>query len=611
MSQTGRGSLRSELLGQIVVLCGIVLMAWPQACCGAHPSSLGSMEFLAASYRRNDDQGDRNSETWRVVLGVSELAESIPDSVAAVSEVWTQFALGFQEELNGRPAAALEYYEKAEENSSWPNPELLTRRAACLLELRRHAEALTAAQEAIALDSLSSEALWNVAASLVALRRPDEAVAPLRRMIDLRQDRRALDVLSRVLEQEGRYEEAIEPLSELVRMTPSSPHQLERRSAILTRLGRYDEALRDYWAILEISPEHPVIQKQMVSLLKQLHRGEELINLYQTLTAKMPRRIDLRWKLVEALIQSEAWEQSEAELWALQEMDPTSGLPLLQLGLVAYRTGHPQRALKFIERADSLEIKPEFIERWRMRINFAQGHPDAALASATRLAELVPGSAEAWRIRSLCLMKVGRLQEALLSIEPWARLVETDPEPFLLGAAVCRELDLLDQTITMMKNAAKRAPTDSRILLDYAVSLEAADRIADAEEVLLGLLKREPHHAQALNFLGYMWTDRGLHLSQAEVLIRKALGTEPDNPAFLDSMGWLWYKKADLNQAEKWLARAVDMGGDHPEIYCHLAQVKKEQGKVAEARQVLELGLKRNPQDPTLRNFLLGLGDEG
>lgn len=591
-----------------LLLTGIALPAWS---CAAGPPARAPLAASGPWATRGDEGGGRprGRESWRDALCVIGPAQTIPDSVSAIAETWTHFALGLQEEMAGRPALALEHYKKIGAPCR-SDPEILTHRAGCLHELRRHEEALTVSRQALASDSLRSEALWIEAASLVALGRLAEAIDPLRTMIRQRRGRRALNLLISVLDRLKRYEELLEQLDLLVSLNPSSPHQRERRASLLTRLGRFERALEDYWAILEISPEYPGVPKQMDTLIKRLGRTEELVRLYRTLTQRLPGRPDLRWKLVEALLGVRAWKEAEAELLRLRELDPENGLPVLQLGLIAYRRSDQERASELIEQAASMGVGPRLILPWKMRTYFARGRSDSALATADELVRLVPRAVEAWRIRTICLMEARRLGEALASIERWAILASTETEPLLLGAMVCREQGSWDQGLVMMKQAVARAPGEIRILLEYAAFLEAVDRIEEAEGVLESILKREPEQAETLNFLGYMWVDRGVCLEKAEEMLRKAVRLEPDNPAILDSMGWLWYKKGDLDRAEQWLERSVSEGGRHPEIYRHLARIRMDGGKTAEARQALELGLKWNPQDRSLLELRLVLEGE-
>jgi len=518
-------------------------------------------------------------------------------------------AVSLRYELSSQPDSALLHYDRVARLAP-QDPELLARRASCLLELRRHAEALEAAQRALAHDSLHMEALWSAAACLTAQGRIEEALDPVNRMVAQRPDRQSLTLQVSLLERLRRFEEALEPMNGLISLSPGSLHLRERRAEILLRLGRPDEALVDFWEMLELSPDYPGLVDRMAGLLRELSRPEDLGRLYQRLTEQLPDRRAYHWKLVEVLLQTERWDEAEAKLRSLRERFPDDGLPVLQLGLVTYRQGNPAEALSLIRQAAAMGIDSTLTDRWKMRVEFTEGMADSAARTSRRLLARNPESVEGWRIRALCMAELERYPEALGAIEQWARRDSVDAEPLVLGVVICRDGSLWEQGMSFGRRALARAPEDPGVLMEYAALLDEAGRLEEAERAARKVLTRNPESAVVLNFLGYMWITHDVRLDDAERMIEEALRLEPDNPAFLDSMGWLWYKKGDLKRAEDWLELAVAKGGRHPEIYEHLVRIKTERGKASEARQAAELGLTHNPQDPALQQLLRGLEGE-
>ncbi len=91
------------------------------------------------------------------------------------------------------------------------------------------------------------------------------------------------------------------------------------------------------------------------------------------------------------------------------------------------------------------------------------------------------------------------------------------------------------------------------------------------EEVLEVVLKQEPDNTQVNNDLGYLWADQGKNLDEAKTMIAKALTAEPENPAYLDSMGWVLFKLGEYKKAREHLEHAVSLpNGDDSTIFDHL-----------------------------------------
>ena len=94
-----------------------------------------------------------------------------------------------------------------------------------------------------------------------------------------------------------------------------------------------------------------------------------------------------------------------------------------------------------------------------------------------------------------------------------------------------------------------------------------------------------------MNYLGYMFADRGIRLDEAQQLILKALDLEPDNGAYEDSLGWVYYRQNRLDQAADELRLAVEKVGNDPTVHDHLGDVYFKQGKIREAIQQWEVSV--------------------
>ena len=107
------------------------------------------------------------------------------------------------------------------------------------------------------------------------------------------------------------------------------------------------------------------------------------------------------------------------------------------------------------------------------------------------------------------------------------------------------------------------------------------DEMVSTLERVLAIM---PDHTGANNDLGYFWVNEGIRMDQAEPMIRKAIDNEPNNSAFLDSMGWLCYKQGKFGESVTWLEKAVSMpGGREAEVMQHLGDALYRAGRKPEA----------------------------
>jgi Tfp pilus assembly protein PilF len=104
-------------------------------------------------------------------------------------------------------------------------------------------------------------------------------------------------------------------------------------------------------------------------------------------------------------------------------------------------------------------------------------------------------------------------------------------------------------------------------LLEKLGDTDAA--VAEMEKIL----EKSPNHADALNFVAYTWTVQGVHLKDAEEMLKRAMKLKPNNPFILDSFGWNQFVLGKQESALRYLEKAVGIKGDEETILQHLVEV--------------------------------------
>lgn len=142
------------------------------------------------------------------------------------------------------------------------------------------------------------------------------------------------------------------------------------------------------------------------------------------------------------------------------------------------------------------------------------------------------------------------------------------------------------------------AALDSSFYLTYGAAAERAGMLEQAAKLLKKSISLDPENAaEALNYLGFMWVDRNINLDEAGSYIRKALGLRPNHPAYLDSLGWWYYRQGDLAAAVRELKKALQKirREEAPEVYEHLGEVQQKLGNNADAISAFEAALELEP----------------
>ena len=129
------------------------------------------------------------------------------------------------------------------------------------------------------------------------------------------------------------------------------------------------------------------------------------------------------------------------------------------------------------------------------------------------------------------------------------------------------------------------------------IAYEREKKWPQAEADFLRVLEIEPDNADALNYLGYTWVDRGENLKRAFEMIRKAVALEPDSGAIIDSLGWAHYKLGEYEEAKVQLEKAVQLSPSSATIIDHLGDVYWKLCRYREAGYQWERALIYDPTD--------------
>lgn len=187
------------------------------------------------------------------------------------------------------------------------------------------------------------------------------------------------------------------------------------------------------------------------------------------------------------------------------------------------------------------------------------------------------------------------------------KLRETEPKQastyLLAEGQVLRELGKDEEAFTLLGDSLKTQPDQADVLYDYSLLAEKLGRVEVMEKSLRRLIELKPEEAQAYNALGYSLADRNQRLDEAQTLIKKALSLSPDDGFILDSMGWVLFRRGDLNGALEHLQRAYSMRPD-PEIAAHLGEVQWSLGRKDDARKTWSDAAKAHPENTTLAEVM-------
>jgi tetratricopeptide (TPR) repeat protein len=272
--------------------------------------------------------------------------------------------------------------------------------------------------------------------------------------------------------------------------------------------------------------------------------------------------------------------QAIAGLEALQKARPDSPAISLLLGDLYETEGDAARAEEALARAAKLPAEDATAE---LRLAMLQLKRDRAKAVETLLTAVKEHPTD-------------------LSVRAFLGLLYSYQKRY---ADAIREFEAIEEQ-------AEKDPVAARRLLPqfyfwYGSVCEQAGRMTDAERLMERCVALDPEFAQALNYLAYVWAEKGDNLDKALDYVTRALKLQPKEGAFLDTLGWVYYKKGAFREALDYLQQALDAESD-PVIADHVGDAWLALNEPRKAERFWRLSLKLDPHKAAVREKLIKAG---
>ena len=226
---------------------------------------------------------------------------------------------------------------------------------------------------------------------------------------------------------------------------------------------------------------------------------------------------------------------------------------------------------------------------------------DAAMKTYSEIGPSSPYTVSARMAESNILFKKEENAKAIKKLENIYKLHPSKVTQSTLGRAFLviedyeNALPFYEQLIADMSEEEKAANPQYHYL--RGICLERLERWQEAVVDFEFVLKQQPENADALNYLGYTWVDKGVELEKAFKMIRKAVKLQPKSGAIIDSLGWAHYKLGQYSKARLKLEDAAERSPSSATIIDHLGDVYWKLGRIREAGYQWQRALTLDPTD--------------
>jgi tetratricopeptide (TPR) repeat protein len=353
---------------------------------------------------------------------------------------------------------------------------------------------------------------------------------------------------------------------EALRLRPDWDQPRVLLSRVLIAEGRSAEALEVLAEGTRRYPEDDVVRTAYARLLIDADELGQAMAQFQRLHEQAPEDADVLFAIGMLGIQTERWDEARSALQALRNLGSRYDEATYYLGQVEEETGRTATAMGLYKAVQKGPLKT-----------------DAALRLAALKAE------------------AGAMAEAREILQQ-VRVLDADRaiDAYLTETRLLQEHGDTEAALAVYETALAANPDDADLLYSRALYAAELERVDWVERDLGRVLELDPDNADALNALGYSLTELTDRYPEAYGYILQAFKLKPENAAILDSLGWVYYRLGQHEQALRYLTLALEKSSD-PEIAAHLGEVLWVTGDRSAARRVWKDALKDAPEHPILR----------
>jgi tetratricopeptide (TPR) repeat protein len=480
----------------------------------------------------------------------------------------------------------------------------VTARAARLAQfLHADRAALDAAELWVSQEPEDMEAQFTLATQLAKAQRPLEALPHMVKVLDGGTKANFAVIAASSLQlPEAAQNELLIAFNQLLDTHKNNIDLMTGKALLLQQRNQKVEALALIRKVLDAAPDETYAIIIEAKLLEEMGRQDEAFARLEDMVKQNPYNRRLRLQYARLLTRTDMPKARE-QFGILVQQSPDDADLLLSLALVTKETGALDDAEQYFNQL--LEIGQHVQEAHFYLGQIEETRGDRAKAIAHY--EQIPPSPDFFPA-------IGRIIELQLNDGdlPGARkhlrdLRERYPQHalrlYLIESDVLMQDKQYQNGIDLLSEALKKFPAQPNLLYARSLFSERKRDVPLLEKDLRAILDKDPDNITALNALGYSLANLTSRYDEAYALIGKALAQKPDDPAILDSMGWVEYRRGNVQTALQLLEKAYSAFPD-PEVAAHYGEVLWQQGDKDKARSIWLKALEAEPDNDQVRGVL-------
>lgn len=490
------------------------------------------------------------------------------------------------------------------------DPGIVARANRIARYLGSHQSSLSTAQLWIEIEPQSIEARQVVITELLHYRRYQEAINNIDHLLryspNLNFDHLVENAQRMTAQERASLLEHFKPLTNNHAKSASTWFTY---ALLLKQNNQTMEALEATEKALQLEPAYASAMITKGALLGHLGKQKQALKWIKKSVKQLPNNARLRIVYARMLINAKQYKNAQDQFSILVEQSPNNGDLILSLAILSLENNLPSQAEAYLQRLININQRTNDAYFYLGELYRSENRFDTALVQyrAVKTGGKLLNARAA--IASL-LNQQGKLEEARQSLHADRALYpDFTVQLFIAESNLLAKNEQYEESLRVLSAALQKHPGNTTILYNRAMVGEKLNQLDLLESDLQTIISKEPGNALALNALGYTLADRSQRLEEALSYITKAIELSPNDPAIMDSMGWVQYKLGNYDTALNYLQKAISLMNDH-EIAAHLGEVLWVTGQQEKAQKVWKEALKLNADSEPLKTVMEKFGSK-
>jgi tetratricopeptide (TPR) repeat protein len=398
-------------------------------------------------------------------------------------------------------------------------------------------------------------------------------------------------------EQQKQYKNAIDSYRHAIELDRDNLDAIRGLAENLLSDGQTDAALEQYKVIADANPEDAQTYVRIAEIYRKQGKFDLALENLKKAATMVPDSIEVPYNIA-SIYQGEGRYDEAIPIMRdlLKKTEKADGnysgsaksnraVFLERLGLIYRDAGNYQSANETFRQMvalggdDNVErAYQQIIDTWREAKEW-QKATDVAKEAVQKL----PSSRDLKMVLAAQQADMGKVDEALKDVHALLKGNPDDRQVYITLAQMntrLRRFGDAEQDLDKAEQLATKDDDKEYVWFLRGSTFEREKRYADAEVQFKKVLASDPEHASALNYLGYMLADQNLELDAALGYIRKAVDLDPANGAYLDSLGWVYFRLGKYDLAEESLLKASQKINTDPTVHDHLGDLYQKTGRL-------------------------------